>query len=179
MKARYIRLWLIGLTIVMLVFSSVLYAESRGLTTYTNKKYNFKIGYPSGWQITENYMNAEAIFLSQSENANDKFRENVNIVVVNLPANTGLEIVKNSTVNQLRSYVKNFNLEAEKAVTWAGQDAYAIVYTGILNNCKLRWQQILTVKNEHAFVLTYTAEETSYTKFFPFFNQIAASFTFK
>jgi serine/threonine-protein kinase len=170
------KVWLVGLVLALIVFSNVLYAANQSSKTYINKNYGFKISYPSDWESREKVMNAEVIFLAPPEDAVDQFRENVSVGVISIPVETDLETVKNATIQQLENMVTNFNLVAEKPVTWLGNSAYAIVYTGTMGNYQLQWQQIFTIVGDTAYVLTYTAETKSYNKFFPYFNQIAASF---
>jgi serine/threonine-protein kinase len=173
------KIWLVGLILALTVFSNVLYAANQSSKTYVSKKYGFKIDYPSNWEFREKVMNAEVVFLAPPEDASDQFRENVNVGVIGVPANTDLNAVKDATIQQLGNMVTNFNLVAEKPVTWLGNNAYAMVYTGTMGKYQLQWQQIFTIVDDAAYILTYAAETKSYNKFFPYFNQIAASFRFR
>jgi hypothetical protein len=177
MKSKLFRVWTIGLILALAVLSNGLYAES--LSTYTNRNYGFSIQYPSSWEMREKFMNTEVIFLSDAENANDKFQENVNIAVMRVPANTKFEAAKDDTIQQLGRMITNFHLEAERPVTLAGREAYALVYTGTMGQFQFKWQQIFMVANGCAYAITYTAEEKSYNKFFGYFNKMASSFSLK
>jgi hypothetical protein len=48
---------------------------------YQNFNFNFEIQYPKAWIMREKVMGTTAIFMSRLENQNDKFGENVNIIV--------------------------------------------------------------------------------------------------
>lgn len=118
--------------------------------------------------------------LSQPEDINDRFRENFNIVVQDLssqPINLD-EYIKLS-LEQINQYITDVEIITSKKVMLANGEGYMLNYTGKQGQFNLEWLQFLTIKNNIAYVLSYTAEESNYDKYLEIINQMINSFRLK
>ena len=146
--------------------------------TYTNPYFGIEINYPIDWDILENQVGTVAMFLSQQENPNDDFRDNVNIVVQDLTgSNLDIEQYNNLSLSQLEQLITGFKvIEPISMAMLAGIPACRIKYQGIQGKLKLQWYSIWTIMNNTAYVVTCTAKQDSVSKFRPIFNEMIKSF---
>lgn len=149
--------------------------------TYENQTYGMKLEYPEGWSIKESPAAGIIVaFGSPKESSNDKFVDNVNI------SNADLSSKPNVTLTQLAdSWLKqtgsalSFKLQDRKSTTLAGEAAEQLVYTFNNNGVDVKGIVTITMKNNMAYIVTYTAEQTSYDKFVSAANTIATSLQVK
>jgi eukaryotic-like serine/threonine-protein kinase len=62
---------------------------------------------------------------------------------------------------------KNAKLIEESESTVAGKNGYRIVYTTTAGDRELKKLDVLTLKNDTAYLITYEAETGKYEKFLP------------
>lgn len=149
---------------------------------YRNEKYRFEIHYPSNWtrQEQEPFGTLALIFvafLSPQESASDMFLENINITVQDLSNQPmTLDEYTNLSINQMSQYITDFNIIDSSVTTLVGNPAHKIVYTGKEGQNNLKWMQIWTIKDNKAYVITYTAKIDTYSNFLGTIQQMINSF---
>lgn len=148
-------------------------ADSVKLVDYANSQYNITTKYPEGWIAKEGLMGTVVAFSSPLENEKDLACENVNIVVQDLPSSGfSLEQYTKLSLYQLKQLITNIKILTSKRTKLSGNDAYGVICTGMQGKYLLKWMVIWTVKNNKAYVITYTAEESKYNKYFKYVEKI-------
>lgn len=151
--------------------------ETAGLTSYENKAYGIKINYPSDWARNEGSMGTVAMFLSPLESSSDTFRENVNIIVQDLSAQPmTLKEYTDLSLAQIGEFVTDSNVISSTATVIDGNPANSIIYTGRQGQYIFKWMQAWAIKDNKAYVLTYTANEDTYNAFLSMVQEMLGSF---
>ena len=144
--------------------------------TYTESINKFTIRYPEEWTQTNNNRLA---FLSPKENDKDQFQENVNIILQDLSKqpmtlDQYTEISKKQIVDNLGSNA----IVSLKSLTMAGQQAKEFVYDMNYQGKNLKVKQYWFIKNNTAFLFSYTAESPKFDKYQAIADNIIKSFKF-
>ena len=137
--------------------------------TYENDRYGLNIDYPETWKEKAGsggvHSKEIVLFESPQGSAETPDRGTVSIMVEDLASSS--PSLKEYTDNYLQLIEKSFDLEETKKTTLAKPPAWQIVFTG--NNGKFQFKrlQIWTLKDNQAYVLTYTAPVDDYEEFEP------------
>ena len=106
------------------------------------------------------------VFLSPKENVMDMFQENVNVILQDLSRQ--LMTMEQYTAVTKKQVIDNFGVASIlslKDVTIAGQPAKELLYNMNYQGKKLKVKQCWIIKNNKAYLLTYTAEPEQYNKY--------------
>lgn len=148
--------------------------------SYENSTYKIKIKYPNHWDKQEDYMGTVVNFLAPREDKADKFMENVNLVVQDLSSQPmTLKQYTDLTLEQLKQLITNSEVISSKDTAVGGVPGYKIICKGTQGQYNLKWLTVYTIKNNKAYVLTFTAEETQYSSYSNVAEKIINSFEFK
>lgn len=152
-----------------------------GYAVYENADYGLKAEYPARWQTLEDVRGVAVVFHSPPESAEDKYNDNVNIIVEDVPGQPGLtaEAYAERGITGLRGSLEDFRLLGNKSDTVSGRPARLIEYTGRRGDFRLHFLQAVTVAGGNAYLITYVAEEDSYAKHLPAARRILASVAIK
>jgi hypothetical protein len=150
-------------------------ATTTSSLTYKNPIYRMKIQYPSDWDKLEfnqgNIHDFIVIFRSPAENALDTKLENLVIQAGNLPfENIPLEEVVKANIENLKQSLIDFEIKESTTITIAGSNpAHKIVYTHKEeeDNGKTKIMQVLMIKSDKVYLITYTAEQGKYDTYLP------------
>lgn len=137
------------------------------------KKDNFSISYPENWKLdTSGQMNSKFIIFSPHTEG-DAFNENVNLIVQDLTGqNLNLQSYTELSVKQVSSMVPNAKL-IESTQIGSHQE---IIWSGFVANNNLKFKQIYYVIDSKAYVLTFTAHETTFDDYIKVGGKILNSF---
>jgi hypothetical protein len=150
--------------------------------TYENPTYGIRIQYPSDWQKLEfsrrDSLGIAVIFRSPPENASDTKLENLLIQVGNLPSqNISLEALNNANINNLKQSLIDFELIELNATTLSGNNpAHKVVYTNREGEDELKTMQVVSIKEDKVYLITYTAEASRYDRYLPTIQKMIDSF---
>jgi hypothetical protein len=152
--------------------------------TYENYTYAIRIQYPFDWEILEpsqrgnSSLNIIVVFRSPPENSSDTKVETLLIQVGNLPfENIPLDEVVSASINNLKQSLIDFELVELNATTLSGNNpAHKVVYTNREGEDKHKTMQILSIKEDKAYLLTYSAEERKYSDYLPTIEKMIDSF---
>ncbi|NOT94580.1 PsbP-related protein [Ferruginibacter sp.] len=127
---------------------------------YTDSASAFSIQYPDNWVLKLTNERTVFVLKSPAEIEDDKFFENINLVVKKLPAETkiSMEELARASIGGVEKKYPNFNLKHSKKVSWLKKDAWEIAYTITDNGTTAHLIQKLLIYNGSLFVSTYTAE---------------------
>ena len=138
------------------------------------------IQYPADWELNQTgQYNTKFIILSPLEAADDDFRENINLLVQSL-AGAGLNLDKYVELSegQVKTMIPNSKLIESKRVKNGSSEFHRMEFLGDQGIYNLRLIQYYWIKNETAYVLTLTCEQTRFDAFKQIGEQILNSFKF-
>lgn len=167
------------LALIMIIGSSSCSQENRN----KHSEKNYEISYPASW--IKQQKGTANFFLSPKENEKDLFQENVNIMIQDLSNQPmTLEDYTNLTKQQVKQAFGSSSIVSIKDLTFAGQQAKKMVYNMPKNPMQGRSQnlklcQIWFIKENKAYLLTYTAESSEYESYLGTAKEIFDSFKLK
>lgn len=135
-------------------------------SNYTNATVGIKMKYPENWktQNIQNITTGEIVtFLSPQSNNINKSQEKLTISVIDYPGT--LYEFKNTSIQDINNHLTQPKIENQTDTTLANKPASQLIYTGKDGDNSLKSLQVFTLKNDKAYVITYTAEIDSYEQF--------------
>jgi serine/threonine-protein kinase len=155
------------------------YTPPTGWQRHENYTLKFSVYYPPGWKFS-NQGSPNLIFNISSPKTNDQdyIQENVNLVVQDvaegMDVTTYLEELEKKASNQLEAIEKQSN----ESVDFKGYSAITSTYLAQVNDIRVRWLQYTWIKDDKAYLLTYSAEIAQYDAYKDFALEIIKSFQF-
>ncbi|MEI6349408.1 MAG: hypothetical protein WCP69_15795 [Bacteroidota bacterium] len=121
---------------------------------------SYSIQYPENWELDKSgKMGTSLVLLSKLSSPQDKFRDNVNLLIQDLQGqNINLDKYVEISEGQIKTMVVNGNLIESKRLSENGSEFQKIIYTGDQGAFKLKYEQFYWIKNGKAYVLTLTCE---------------------
>ncbi|BAZ46504.1 TPR repeat-containing serine/threonine protein kinase [Chondrocystis sp. NIES-4102] len=147
------------------------------LSLYENSDQGFKINYPEAWEQEnrDDFFATGVVFFSPLENNQDTFKEQVSVSVEVLPRNMSLAEYTNESIALIKK-LSDKDVSATQATTLGKYKAQQVVYRGEENGNPVKRMQTWSIKNNQAYVITYTAQPESYDNYLPTVEEIIASF---
>ena len=125
-------------------------------------KQDYSISCPADWEMQTNKPPTEFIVLSPLNGAEDDFADNFNLLKQDLTGRN-INLLQYDSVSE--ADITN-TLGANSILQSKEENGHhSIIYKGALKGRNLKWKQLYFMKNEIAYVLTYTAEEKNYDKY--------------
>lgn len=138
----------------------------------------FSIQYPSNWKPDDSGTNGTTFFLfSPFENTDDTFSENVNLLLQNLPdKKMDLEGYVKLTNSQIKDnpYIQDIEIIENK--TYDKNNYHQMIFKGTQNGNKFTYYQRYWVMDHIAIILTFTAQQNTYSKYLPIGEKILNTF---
>ncbi|ELS00402.1 serine/threonine protein kinase [Xenococcus sp. PCC 7305] len=130
--------------------------------TYINANYGIKVEYPQNWTIqeTDDPLYPGIIFLSPEENNTDNFLEQVKFSVERLSIILSLNEYTEEAIKEIAT--SNSIIEPPKKITVANREGRKVIYQG---QDGLKRLEVWTIRNQKAYIATYTAETDKFGKF--------------
>ena len=147
------------------------------LQVYENSRQGFKINYPDDWsqQNRDDFFATGVVFFSALEDSSDRFKERVSILVEDLAADTSLTQYTATSLAEIKR-LSDPNIGAAQTINLGQQLGKQIVYQGEENGGAVQRLQAWSVKDNQAYVITYTARPESYETFLPTVEKMMESF---
>lgn len=166
-------------TIVLftLLFSHLFFAQTEKKIYDTE---NFSIKYPLSWNIGDT-KGTQAMFVAKSPLTSkaDLFAENVNLITQNLKGNNiTLDQYVAFNESQLKT-IPQGKIFLSKRETRNGKDYHILVFSGIMSQLDLKAIQVYAIKNEIAYVLTFTTKRNEFNEWKDIGFEIMKSFNLK
>lgn len=138
----------------------------------------FSIQYPSTWELNQSgQMGTSFIIFSPLENDEDKFKENVNLLMQDLTGqNIDLDKYVEISEGQIKTMLTNSTLIESKRVKKESEEFHKIIYSGDQGIFHLKFEQYYRVIDDKALVLTFTCETDQFFKFVNTGEKILNSF---
>mgnify|MGYP000145849798 CR=1 FL=1 len=162
----------IYLTLLLIIVTTVVSGQES--STYKNE--GFEVSYSKDWLLdTSGQMNSKFILFSKPE-PNDKFQENVNLIVQDL---SGKGFTMESYVKLSKKQIETMVPEGEILVSKNMNSYHMAIWKGRIGANLLKFKQYYFLKNEKVYVLTFTALPDTYDRFIETGNKILDSFKLK
>jgi hypothetical protein len=146
------------------------------LASYENRLLGISMKYPDGWTRQENVAGAVVSFSPSAEdNVNTP---SLNIVVQDLTSNP-LSLDDFTTVSlyqmeQMLVDVRDMNVQGTSLAGNAGKN---ISYTTTLQGTQLKFRQVFTLKDDVAYIITFSAPTASHESFSSLIDKCIKTFT--
>jgi len=152
------------LSLVFTVLTSAIFAQD-GWKIY--QKDNYSINYPSNWEYSNQKPEPSIAFIFMSPEASqikDSFRERINLTIENLVSeDLSLEEYTEKVLEQVKVQIPNAKMVSALPVTIGDIEATNIIWTAELGGgLNLKFNQLFTVKDRVAYVLTFASTTTEY-----------------
>ena len=157
----------------------------------TFNRNNYSVKYPVDWDLQQSdnsksgtvvskTVRSQFIVLSQLESPQDRFRENVNLVIEDLNGqNPNLDEYSRAADSQLKLMMKNCKILEGKKVNKGSQQHYKTIWTWEYQKIPLKAEQYRWLSDGKAYVLTFTSEQSKFTQFQQVGEKILDTFTLK
>jgi len=161
---------LLGLT--FLFFSLITFGQTTQRTTGKEpengwkvlNETNYSIQYPDNWDLNKSGQMGSSFFIfSRLTSPQDKFRENVNLIIQSLQGQKiNLDKYVEISEGQIKTIITNGNLIESKRLNLNGHEFQKVIYTGDQGIYKLKFEQYYWVLNGQAYILTLTCEKNQF-----------------
>ncbi|MGL5940698.1 MAG: protein kinase domain-containing protein [Waterburya sp.] len=182
-KLKIISIILGGVALLLVGLGSWLFIKNQTtepeikLSFYQDPSQDFKIGYPELWskENRDDFFATGVIFFAPLENAQDTFKEQVSILVEVLPQDMSLAKYTEESIAEIKK-LSDPNVSTAQTVNLGKQEARQVIYNGEENGNPVRRMQTWSIKNNQAYVITYTAQPDSYESYLPTVEKMIESF---
>ena len=152
-------------------------ASTAGYLTYSDATYGFRIQYPPDWSEQAGTAGSVVAFLSQPQGPSDDFRDNVNVLVQDLPdPSTSLQQYTDLSIRQGPDVIDGFKLLSSGPSVLASRSAERVTYLGRPGGRDLKFEAVWLVEKGRAYVVTYTATPDTFDSLEPMAEAIIESF---
>lgn len=161
---------------LLLLVSSFVFSQATEWKTLEDSELMIK--YPGNWEINQSGIAGTKFILFSPHSQSPAFRDNINLIIQDLKGqNIDLKKYVEISTDQIKQLITNGKILSSETTT--ANPKHKIIYTGSQGQLNLKWQQYYWVKNEKAYVLTFTADQNSFDKQMESVNQIMDSFKIK
>lgn len=145
--------------------------------TYKNDVY--KINYPDGWRVDDSKTNNADLFLFSPLNNGDNFSEYTNVLIQDLKGmNMDLEKYKKISENQFSTVLPNSKIHESEIIQSNGKNYYRLSFSYPQGELNVRGTSLCFIRNEKAYMVTFTALETTYDEYKKTGEMMISSFEF-
>ncbi|WGV28056.1 serine/threonine-protein kinase [Halotia branconii] len=173
----------IASAVTITAFIFILKTDIRNLEIYNNTVYGIQIKYLPQWQktVTPDRITGNLVkFVSPKQGDSDPYQENVNLIVQDLPENNqDLEQFTKFFLDGIKLSNANTKIIEEGKTQIANRPAYRIVYTLEEEGINIKRLQVWMVKNNKAYIITYTADVRKYSEYLSIAQTMIKSFEVK
>lgn len=134
---------------------------------YSNAKYGFKINAPKGWRVDESGKSGTLVFFFNNQSdkeAVNQFTANINVTSESAQG-LDLDSYTKASKDTLSRLFQNYKLTEDRAVTANGVPARIIGSTFTQGLYHLRNLQLIVLKGGQAYIVTFTALESTWSKY--------------
>ena len=142
-------------------------------------KDNYKFQYPKSWRLdTLTKLGPELFVFSPLENESDKFSENVNVSIQNLSGqNIDLAQYKEITDKQVTDLATDSKIFESSILETNKGEFFRITYAMTQGKFRLKITTVCFIRNDRAYLATFTSELDKYDNYKKFGEQILSSFS--
>jgi hypothetical protein len=147
-------------------FSDNVYENSSFPSSYTNLKYGIKFNYPSDWQLIQGDSSNDILAkLIPKSGKLDSASNEVIIASKNLDKSLSLDEYTTENVYKITQVLSQAKIIDSQVITLNNNQAHQVIYTAQEDNKNLKYWQTWLLKNNRSYTITYKAKENSYDNF--------------
>lgn len=171
---------MIRTAVFFVVLCAAFVGFGQGLTE-VHETDHYKIKYPNNWTLFEDDDLGEAIHVvAPKSGKEDTFTENVSVIIQELAGyNITLDDYVKLAEKQITETVENSAILSSQRFVAGSIQSHKIIYKGRIQGIDLKLIRYYQMKNEKAYILTYTALESDFEQHKLFGQQILNSFRLK
>jgi PsbP-like protein len=142
---------------------------------------DYALQYPTDWEVNNSgAMGTSFILFAPLESEQDKFKENVNLIVQDLKG-MAIDLDKYTEISegQVKTMLTKSVIIESKRIKNDSSEYHKLSYTAEQGVFKLSFIQYYWLVKEKAYILTFTAEQDKFTTFKETGEKILNSFIFK
>ncbi|MDF5706721.1 MAG: protein kinase [Nostoc sp. S4] len=170
----------VGITAVVATISLwllQLQTHTQNFLTYQDSNYGIKIKYPTNWKIQENSnsINQELVIFFSTEISNsNNYQELLTVSIEKFYGN--LKESQDLFSNEIKATLSNATIIDTSETTLAKKQANQLIFLSKDRKKNLKNLQIWTLKNNQAYIITYSAGIEDYDRFLPTAEKMIESF---
>lgn len=147
----------------------------------TLERNGYQLQYPTTWRLdTTGIMGAELFVFSPLTDTADHFSENVNLMIQDLSGmKINLKAYKEITDKQLAQMFADSKVEESAIINEGDKQYYRVAYGMTQQKRNIKIISRCYIKNEKAYLVTYTALADTYEQYKKVAEEILHSFLFK
>jgi hypothetical protein len=171
MKIKFLLLLFVGLTIQ---------AQDNWTTL---EKDNYTINYPEDWSVSDQKPQPSVQFLITTDETSlkeDNFRESINMVTESLQGQIFTpESYAKLSIDQIKLQIPDAKVISNEATNLGNEQPREVVwFNDFGNGMILKFKQVFLLKENTAYVLTYSSTEQEYNDYLEAADKIIYSFKF-
>lgn len=165
------------LFLILLMTIQTIYCQTISKSNLTKlNKSDFNITYPNNLKLDESGKNGTVFFLfTEKTNPNDNFIENINLIIQDL-SKMGINLDKYVEISE-KQIVEIGKISESKRMTKESIEFQRIIFDTSLNNLNLKFIQYYFIKNDKAYVLTFTCNKEEFITYSEEMENVMKSFT--
>lgn len=175
--------WFLGLLAILIGLGGWIAIKQRAerpqikMSLYANYNQGFRVDYPQNWskENRDDFWATGVLFSSPLENDADQFKEQVSVLVEDLPQNLALAEYTEQSLSEIKQ-LSDPTIGEAQSITLGTDEGRQIIYHGEENGSIVQRMQTWSVNGNRAYVITYTAIPESYDDYLPTVEKMIKSF---
>jgi len=141
----------------------------------------YEIQYPAAWDLDQTGQRGTSFVLfAPLDSTADAFRENIGLMIQDLTNyDLNLDQYTELSEEQVRTIFPNSRILESKRIQYPAGDYHRLMYLGDSDVFHLKFVQHFWVNDNHAYVLTFVAEQASFDSYQETGEQIMNTFKLK
>ena len=143
--------------------------------TFKSKAYPYTLSVPDDWQ-SKKVPGVDVALAAPSSGSGVPASVNVAVTPVSAQLKVTLEDLRALMLKQAGENVKDFQLLGDAALTVGGLPGRDLIFSGTEQNVPMRWIQLVTLKDNVSYIVTFATAQASFDKDKKLINQVLNSF---
>ncbi|MBR9860864.1 hypothetical protein GYB22_08975 [bacterium] len=141
----------------------------------------YNVQYPPAWELRDQrQMNTEFILLAPADGDDDLFRENINLLIQQLPAETNtLDKYIARSEQDIKKMIDGSEILVSERKTDENGEYHILKYSGRQQIYNFVFEQQVRIMGDKAYCITFAAEQQNYPKYKETGEKILNSFYIK
>jgi eukaryotic-like serine/threonine-protein kinase len=175
--------WFLGLLVMLIGLGGWIAIKQKTerpiikMSLYANYNQGFRVDYPQNWskENREDFWATGVVFSSPLENDTDQFKEQVSVLVEDLPQNLALAEYTQQSLAEIKQ-LSDPTIGNAQSIVLGSKEGRQIIYQGEENGRTVQRMQTWSIDGSRAYVITYTAIPESYDDYLPTVERMIKSF---
>jgi len=166
----------------IIMFTLFVACNDKDCRTIDNQKPkgpDYTMDIPLNWDIKRNIMGCDKFALTPLDDTSDNFRENINVVIENLPPEINLDAFYEANKHSMKQMQKSFRLISVEHLAINNEKFIKMTYKMNMGSQTMKNNVFFTIKNGSGYSITASMLEGSYNQYHESLDQIIRTFQFK